>query len=81
MDAALKMPPPGFDDLSPVDQLDYLVALWGRMLAAKEALPVPDWHRQEVAARLAEYREGKAGAGRDWAEARKDLKARLARIR
>jgi hypothetical protein len=81
MDAALKMPPPGFDELSPGDQLEYLFALWGRMLALNQALPVPDWHRQVIGERLAEYRSGKAGLGRDWSEARKDLRARLAKVR
>lgn len=77
----MKMPPPGFDDLSPGEQLEYLAALWSRMLAKQEALPMPAWHRNEVSERLAEYRSGKAGKGRDWTEVRKELKARLAQIR
>lgn len=75
------MPPPGFDDLAPGDQLEYLFALWGRVVALNDALPTPDWHRQVVRERLTEYRTGHAGAGRDWAEARKDLKTKLAKAR
>ncbi len=81
MKPALKMPPPGFDDLAPNEQLEYLFALWGRVLAQQESLPVPDWHRQVVGERLAEYRAGKAGKGRDWTGARQDLRAKLAKAR
>lgn len=69
MDAALPFPPPGFDELSSGDQIEYLLALWTRALGKKEAAPVPDWHRQVIGERLAEYRAGQAGADRDWAAA------------
>ncbi len=72
MKPALKTPPPGFDEMSTNDQLDYVAALWARMLAVKETLPVPDWHRQVVAERVAEYRAGEAGDGREWNEVQKD---------
>lgn len=81
MNAAFKTPPPGFDDLSPGDQLEYVIALWGHMLATNESLAVPEWHRQVVGERLAEYRAGTAGQGRDWTEARSDLRSRLAKVR
>jgi hypothetical protein len=42
---------------------------------------VPDWHRQVTDERLAEYRAGKAGKGRDWNEVRQDLQAKLAKVR
>ena len=54
------------------------MALWGHLLTLNESLAVPDWHRQVVQERLAEYRAGTAGKGRDWADARLDLQARLA---
>lgn len=77
MGAAPKLPPPGFDELSPEEQLDYINALWHRLVTHAESVPVPDWHREIVAERLAEYRAGKAGKGRSWAEVRKDLQAEL----
>ncbi|HEX2572473.1 MAG TPA: addiction module protein [Polyangia bacterium] len=79
MDVASKPPPPGFDEMSPDEQLDYIQALWRRMLAHPETIPVPDWHRQIIGERLAEYRAGKAGAGRSWEEVRRDLQAELSR--
>jgi Putative addiction module component len=81
MAAAPKLPPPGFDEMSPEAQLDYINGLWGRVLAHPEALPVPDWHRAILAERLAEYRAGKAGVGRSWQEVRRDLRAELDKVR
>lgn len=81
MGAAPKLPPPGFDELSVEEQLDYINGLWGRVLTRPESLPIPDWHRTIVAERLAEYRAGKAGTGRPWAEVRKDLRAELDKVR
>lgn len=81
MSAAPKLPPPGFDEMSAEEQLDYVNGLWGRMLAHPEALPVPDWHQKILAERLAEYQAGKAGAGRPWSEVRRDLRAELDKVR
>jgi hypothetical protein len=62
-------------------QLDYVNGLWGRVLAHAEDLPLPDWHHNIIADRLAEYRAGLAGAGRPWVEVRKDLRAELEKVR
>jgi hypothetical protein len=67
--------------MSAEEQLDYINGLWGRVLAHPENLPVPDWHRTILAERLAEYRAGKAGNGRAWADVRRDLRAELDKIR
>ena len=42
---ALPIPPPGFDDLNVDDQIDYLQALWDRIAAKEDVVPVPNWHR------------------------------------
>jgi Putative addiction module component len=81
MGAAPKLPPPGFDEMSAENQLDYINGLWGRVLAHPEAIPVPDWHRSILAERLAEYRAGNAGAGRSWKEVQRDLRAELDKVR
>lgn len=81
MRAAPQLPRPGFDEMSAEDQLDYINGLWGRLLAHADQLPVPGWHREIIAERLAEYRAGTAGAGRPWLEVRKDLRAALDKVR
>lgn len=70
------LPPPGFDDLSPEEKLDYVHALWNRIAARPEEVPVPDWHREIVAERLAAHRAGE-GSTRSWEEAREDLRSQL----
>lgn len=45
--------PPGFDELSVEEKLDYVESLWGRIVAKPEQIPVPDWHRKILAERLA----------------------------
>ena len=70
------MPPPGFDELSLEEKLDYLQALWTRITAHPEDVPVPDWHRTVIAERLAAHRAGQ-GSSRPWEEVRRDLLAQL----
>ena len=52
MSRALQVPPPGFDDLSVEEQIEYVQALWDRIAAHPERVPVPDWQRQELDRRL-----------------------------
>lgn len=70
------MPPPGFDELSPEEKLDYVQALWSRIAADPDEVPVPDWHREVIAERLAAHRAGE-GTSRPWEEARQELLSKL----
>ncbi|AGP39016.1 hypothetical protein SCE1572_33775 [Sorangium cellulosum So0157-2] len=70
------MPPPGFDELSPAEKLDYVQALWERAALHPEAVPALEWHREILAERLAAHRAGQ-GSRRSWEEARRDLLSRL----
>jgi len=81
MGAAPKLPPPGFDEMSGEDKVEYINALWGRVLEHPESVPIPEWHRRVLAERLAEYRAGKAGEARPWDEVRRDLQAELDKAR
>lgn len=72
MNSSLPIPPPGFDDLSTDEQVRYVEALWDRIAATPEEIRVPDWHRQLVSDRLAEY-QSNPGAGRPWREVRDEL--------
>jgi len=49
-------PPPGFDDLTAEDKVEYVQSLWDRILARPEEIPVPRWHQEIVAERLAAHR-------------------------
>jgi len=73
----LPIPPPGFDELPVEDKVQYVEALWDRIAAAPERVGVPDWHRQVLRERLAEYRSDPR-AGRPWSQVRDELLRELA---
>jgi putative addiction module component (TIGR02574 family) len=50
------LPPPGFDELSVDEKIEYLHALWDRIAARPDEVPLSDWQRGLVAERLAEHR-------------------------
>jgi len=70
------VPPPGFDELSAEEKLEYVQALWDRVSEHPEDVPVPAWHRDVVAQRLAAHRRGDM-ISRTWSEIREDLLTRL----
>ena len=45
--------PPGFDDLSKEEQIEYLQLLWNRIASNETEVPVPEWHLQIVRERVA----------------------------
>ena len=59
------LPPPGFDDLSVDEKIDYLQSLWDRIAATPETIPVPDWHREIIDERLKDL-EADPDAGDSW---------------
>ena len=56
MAKTVPLPPPGFDELSMEEKLQYLDALWDRIAANPGEIPVPEWQRELVTRRLAEHR-------------------------
>jgi putative addiction module component (TIGR02574 family) len=48
--------PPGFAELTKVEQVRYLQALWDRIAEKPGDLPVPESHLEVAEERLAEYR-------------------------
>jgi putative addiction module component (TIGR02574 family) len=46
MPKQVPLPPPGFDELSVDEKIDYVQSLWDRIAATPETIPVPDWHRE-----------------------------------
>jgi putative addiction module component (TIGR02574 family) len=73
----LPLPPPGFDELPVEEKVRYVGALWDRIAAAPQEVGVPDWHRQVLRERLAEYCSN-PGAGRPWRQVRDELLHELA---
>ncbi len=69
-------PPPGFDELSIEEKLDYVQSLWDRIAAKPESIPVPDWHLEVIDERLDDSR-AKHGGGRSWDELREELRRKL----
>ena len=76
MAQTLSIPPPGFDELSVEEQVDYVQTLWDRIAAHPSTVPIPDWHRHVLAERLAAYTANPT-EGRSWDEVREELLQRL----
>jgi putative addiction module component len=51
-------PPPGFEQLSVDEQIDYLNALWELIMSKPHAVPVPDWHLEIAEERLRRLESG-----------------------
>ena len=46
-------PPPGFEQLSKTQQIDYVQELWNLIITPPDELPIPDWHLAVVNDRIA----------------------------
>ena len=57
MSSKIPFPPPGFDELSLEDQIEYVQELWDLITSRPEKVKVPDWHLEIIEERLARYRE------------------------
>lgn len=68
--------PPGFDELSVDERIDFVQSLWDRIAATPEQVPVPDWHRRIIRERLESYRTS-PGEGRSWADVRTEIADKL----
>jgi putative addiction module component (TIGR02574 family) len=76
----LTVPPPGFDDMTVEDKIDYVQALWDRIAASPESVPVPDWHAKLIDERLTDL-EANPQDSVPWEEVRDELRAQLAQRR
>jgi putative addiction module component (TIGR02574 family) len=70
------LPPPGFDDLSIDEKIDYLQSLWDRIAATPETIPVPDWHREIIDERVKEV-DANPDAGDDWEVVQERLRTKF----
>ena len=75
---SVPIPPPGFDDLSVDEKIDYVESLWDRIAATPETVPVPDWHREIIDERLTDL-EANLDAGDTWEVVQERLRKKLDR--
>ena len=76
MPKPLPLPPPGFDELSVDEKIDYLQSLWGRIAATPDTVPVPDWHREILDQRLKDL-EANPEPGDSWDVVQERLRRKL----
>lgn len=74
----LPIPPPGFDDLSVDDKVEYVQNLWDHIASTPDAVPVPVWHKDVVNERLAAYRTNPE-SGKTWEQVRGELDKTLSK--
>ena len=72
----LTLPPPGFDDLSVDEQIEYVQRLWDRISSHIEQAPLPDWQRQLLDGRLKAHRKAPSRA-RPWRESLERIEGQL----
>ncbi|HSF19066.1 MAG TPA: addiction module protein [Vicinamibacteria bacterium] len=72
MTKRVEIPPPGFDNLSVDEQIEYVQDLWDWIAARPEDIPVADWQKDVAELRLREYRAN-PNAVVPWAEVRTRL--------
>jgi putative addiction module component (TIGR02574 family) len=68
----VRTPPAGFDDLPVEEQIDYVQALWDRIAAHPDRVPVPEWHLEELRRRENAYRTAPDKAS-TWEEVRERI--------
>jgi putative addiction module component (TIGR02574 family) len=76
MPKLVPLPPPGFDDLSVDEKIDYLQSLWDRIAATPESIPVPDWDREILDERLKDF-EADSGTGDTWGVVQERLRKKF----
>ncbi len=72
MSQALPLPPPGFEGLTIEEQIEYVEALWEHITERPDTLPIPQWHREALAERMAKDRSGNDGE-KTWDEFEQEL--------
>ena len=76
MTKTVAIPPPGFDDLSVEEQINYVQSLWERIAATPDQVSVPDWHLETLDARVKDY-QANPDAQESWDAVRERLREKL----
>lgn len=56
MSSKVPLPPPGFDELSTDEQIEYLQDLWDCITSREDDVSIPEWHMEILEERLARYK-------------------------
>jgi putative addiction module component (TIGR02574 family) len=76
MSHKVPFPPPGFDELSIEEQVEYAGALWDHVTSDPDRVPTPEWHKELLEERLA--RNGSnTSEGISWEDFEKKLDQEL----
>jgi putative addiction module component (TIGR02574 family) len=74
MPHSVPLPPPGFEQLSRQEKVDYIQALWDGL--GESDIEVPEAHREILRERLADHLANPQ-EGRSWSDVRQDVERRL----
>ena len=72
----IELPPPGFEDLSIEEKIDYVQSLWRHIAADVDRVPLTEWQKRLLDQRLTAY-EKDPQAGVSWEELRERLRNKL----
>ena len=72
MSSQLQIPPPGFEELSVEEQIEYVETLWGYVAFREEDVKIPEWHKEILAERMSRYRSS-LEEGIPWEEFEEEL--------
>lgn len=72
MSSPLPFPPPGFDQLSRAEQVEYAEKLSDYVTSDENYVEIPEWHREILEKAMARYEEV-GMEGRPWAEVQQEL--------
>jgi putative addiction module component (TIGR02574 family) len=72
---SLSFPEVNIEQLSVPQRLDLIGLLWDSIPDSAEALPVPEWHREEIERRLAAA-DAEPGAAVPWEQVKARLRER-----
>ena len=75
MSSKILFPPPGFDELTADEQVEYVQELWDYIVDSRsDEISIPDWHRELIKERLARENPEE---GISWEEFEKELLEQL----
>ena len=76
MTRPVPIPPPGFDELSVDEKIDFVQTLWDLIAADPRQVPVPDWHRDVLRDRLKAH-QSDPDAGESWPKVRERIEQNI----
>ncbi len=76
MENALPLPPPGFDELSSEQKIEYVQALWDHISSDVEDVPLAEWQKRVIDERLEDLKKNPE-SGIPWSKVRANVLRKL----